>query len=499
MGKFGFGKIVCLLALLLIAAAIAPAQTVINLLSFDGTDGAAPQTLLQATDGNLYGVTADGGTTSNPSFGGTVFNITPGGSLTTLYNFCSLASCTDGGNPAAGLFEATDLNFYGVTNDGGADNLVGGTLFEIGFGGGLTTLYSLNAGTYPRAPLIEASSGKLYGTTGLGGTGTGCPKTGYSGCGTIFEMGQNGGMTTFYSFCSQADCHDGADPNAGLIVAPDGHFYGTTFREGGYKNGTFFVINPAGTLTTLHSFHKKIDGSSVGQVILASNGNFYGTAQAGGANPGPVGPAGTGAGTVFEITPQGQLTVLHNFCSQPNCTDGAQPMGVVEGSDGNLYGTTYYGGIDGTCDIYAVGCGTLFQITPSGTLTTLYSFCAQPSCADGAFPGAPPMQSTNGTFYGTTAEGGGSSDGTVYTLSMGLGSFVQASPGFGLVGRNVSILGYGLTGTTAVTFNGTPANFTVVSDTFIKTNVPMGATTGTIEVTTPGGTLASSVAFVVNP
>jgi uncharacterized repeat protein (TIGR03803 family) len=200
------------------------------------------------------------------------------------------------------------------------------------------------------------------------------------------------------------------------------------------------------------------------------------------------GPDGTG-GTVFRITAGGKLTTLYDFCSQANCTDGSYPNGLVQATNGDFYGTTNQSG--------AYGAGTVFKITPAGTLTTLYNFCSQTNCADGAYPLAGLMQDTNGNLYGTTFEGGAYGLGTVFTLSVGLGPFVETQTTSGKVGAAVKILGTNLTGATSVTFNGTPALFTVVRPSEITTTVPAGATTGTVQVVTPSGTLSSNVSFRV--
>ena len=290
-------------------------------------------------------------------------------------------------------------------------------------------------GAIPDAALVQATNGDLYGTTYGGGA---------NGGGTVFKITPSGGLTTLYSFlCSQTNCTDGLDPTAGLIQGTDGNFYGTT----------------------------------------------------------PIGGANKG-GTVFKITPRGTLTTLYGFCSTPYglCTDGEYPgAGLVQATNGDLYGTTFEGGANNG--------GTVFKITPGGTLTTLYSFCSQSGCTDGESPVAGLVQATDGDFYGTTAGGGAGhcsegSDpgcGTVFSLSVGLGPFVKTTPAFGKVGAVVKILGTNLTGATSVSFNGTAAGFTVVSPSLIATTVPVGATNGTIQVTTPGGTLASNLAFRVLP
>ena len=147
--------------------------------------------------------------------------------------------------------------------------------------------------------------------------------------------------------------------------------------------------------------------------------------------------------------------------------------------------------------------GTIFKITPQGVLTTLYTFCSQPNCTDGANPGTALMQSTDGNFYGTTFSGGqgglSGEMGTIFRLSTGLGPFVKLVRSAGKVGQSGGILGQGFTGTTGVFLNGTPANFTVVSDTYIQATVPAGGTSGFVTVDTPGGVLTSNVPFHVIP
>jgi uncharacterized repeat protein (TIGR03803 family) len=220
-----------------------------------------------------------------------------------------------------------------------------------------------------------------------------------------------------------------------------------------------------------------------------TDGNFY----------------GTNNDTVFKVTPSGKLTTLYSFCSKGGdpCPDGESPeAGLVEGTDGNFYGTTEYGGINGTTgDNCERGCGTIFQVTPEGQLTTLHDFCSQggDECTDGLEPVAGLIQDTNGTFYGTASAGGTDYVGVVFSMSMGLGPFVETEPTFGKVGEAVKILGTNLSSATSVTFNGTPAAFTIISRTLITTTAPAGATTGRVEVTGPPGTLSSNVVFRVLP
>jgi uncharacterized repeat protein (TIGR03803 family) len=150
--------------------------------------------------------------------------------------------------------------------------------------------------------------------------------------------------------------------------------------------------------TTLDSFVRSEDGETPHSgLVQAMNGDLYGTTLVGGKGSG---------GTIFQITPSGTLTTLYNVCPQTNCPDGQQPYGgLVQGSDGNLYGTTFAGGGNGDCN-GQIGCGTVFKITPSGTLTTLYQFCSQTECADGSGPYGGLTQGSDGNFYGTTWAGG---------------------------------------------------------------------------------------------
>src|SRR5580700_4932945 len=218
---------------------------------------------------------------------------------------------------------------------------------------------------------------------------------------------------------------------------------------------------PAQTFTTLSNL-SDTDGQNPSALVRATNGDLYGTAWCGGA-------AGCdltdGTGTVFKITPSGTLTTVYSFCSQdyPECTDGAGPYAaLIQATDGDFYGTTNSGGAN--C-AEALGCGTVFKITPGGTLTTLYSFCSQlvfGNCTDGEYPSGL-VQNTNETFYGTTTGGGASFDGTVFSLSVGLGPFVETQTTSGPVGAALKILGSDLTGATSVTFDGAAATFTVLS------------------------------------
>jgi len=482
------------------AATASPAQTFTTLHNFHGSDGNAPLAgLIQGTDGNLYGTTYSGGANTNSdwcksddSTCGTVFKITPAGRFTTIYNFCSQTDCTDGSLPEAGLIQAGDGNFYGTTTNGGAHE--GGTIFRITPSGALTTLYSFCSesnctdGLQPKAGLIQATDGKLYGTTEQGGVDD-CSLVSL-GCGTVFAITLTGALTTVYSFCPQYGCYDGSAPEAGLLQGTDGNFYGTTAAGGGYGHngsgsGTVFKLTSGGMLTTLYSFCSRencADGSGPNGLVQAASGNFYGTTSEGGDDKGCF----DGCGIVFKITSTGVLNMLHKFQGSSNgANSGAYPYaGLVVGTDGSFWGTTGYGG--------EWDDGVAFKITPNGTLN-FYSI--DPTYGDG--PVAPLVQDTNGNFYGTNSHGGAGGDGTVFALSLGLRPFVETQPTSAPVGKPINILGTSLSGSTSVTFNGTPATFSVKSPSLITTTVPAGATTGTVQVVTPGGTLSSNVPFRV--
>ncbi len=479
LDKPNWPKRACAVFVLSATMAIAlPAQTLNTLFSFDGTDGAGPGgwALVQGTDGDLYGTTQGGGAYNS----GTVFKITTGGELKPIYSFCPSpqTGCPDG-EDASGLVQATNGDFYGTTQGGGANG--GGTVFRITARGKLTTLYNFCSQTNcvdGKGPgpneLVQAANGDFYGITGGGGD---------NAVGTVFKITPGGTLTTLYSFCSQSGCADGSGPVGGLVQATNGDLYGTTWMGGASNWGTVSKITPTPpyTLTTLYSFSGSPDSGELpsGTMVQATNGDLYGT---------------TSRGTIFRMTPGGTLTTIGTVC----CYSYA---GLVQATDGNLYGTTIAGGPINNSDCEGNGCGTIFKITPAPpyTLTTLYNLCSQANCTDGAGPGAL-MQATNGNIYGTTAGGGAYGDGTVFSLGVELGPFVETRPTSGKVGETVIILGNDLTGTTEVSFNSAPATFTVNSSgSAVSTTVPAGATTGFVTVTTPTGTLKSNVPFRVRP
>jgi uncharacterized repeat protein (TIGR03803 family) len=441
------------------------AQIFKSLASFDGTNGAITyhETLAQGTDGALHGTTERGGVGTECAYEcGTIFRITPSGTLTSLFSFDS----ANGANPYSGLTLDTNGALYGTTCNGGTNN--DGTVFRV-VGSTVTTLHNFDGshGACPQGDLVLASNGELYGTTTLGGS---------FGFGTIFRISPGGTFASLHSFDNS---EDGMSPNGGLVQAPNGLLYGTD-QGGPQASGTVFSVTPAGVLTTIHVFDST-DGSRPGALVQASDGNFYGMTNEGGEHY---------QGTIFSITKEGVLTTLYSFCAESQCLDGAGPQaGLIQATDSKFYGTTSGGGIDSD--------GVVFQFDVStGALTVLHSF----SGTDGASPSGGLLQATNGLLYGTTFAGGSDGEGTVFRVALGLQPFVTPVPTSAAEGATVNILGYKLTGATAVSFNGEPAVFTVNSSgTSITATVPAGATSGAIEVTTPSATLSSNLPFRVIP
>jgi uncharacterized repeat protein (TIGR03803 family) len=419
--------VVACLCLLATHGTIAPAQTLTTLWQFcsqpDCSDGASPvyAALVQGSDGLFYGTTEYGGTNG----AGSVFQITTNGVLTTLHQFSPIHAPaytnSDGAYPNAGLVRGSDGNFYGTTELDGTKGA--GTVFRINPAGALTTLWQFGAnrtdGTSPFAGLVQGRDGLFYGTTEDGGTNF---------AGTVFQITTNGVLTTLHQFspihAPSSTNSDGARPYAGLVQGSDGNFYGTTAYGGTNGAGTVFRITTNGVLTTLYQFSPipavyapNSDGARpYAALVQGSDGNFYGTTSEGGTN---------GLGTVFRINSAGALTTLWQFGAS---VDGATPFaGLVQGCDGNFYGTTIFGGANGN--------GNIFRISPSGVLTSLYQFSelVHDTNSDGAYPYAGLVQGSDGNFYGMTTAGGENGEGVVFKLVVGcryaptcsLGSVVQ--------------------------------------------------------------------------
>jgi len=489
-----FAKLLCFFAVCIAAARDSSAQTFNVGVSFEGEVINPQAALLEDFDGGFEGTSLQGGLNGYcglySQWGcGTIYFL-GGGYAAPIYSFCSdpYHACNDGEIPNSALLQATNGNLYGTTQGGNPYNgnpcgLYGcGTVFEYGWGnknGPLKTLHTFSYadGGVPTAGLIQATDGNLCGTTTQGGT--------HGNYGTIFRVTPAGKFTTLYNFCALANCADGYLPTGPLLQAADGSLYGVTEGGGANRNaGTVFKITPQGELITLYSFCALTncrDGAlPIGGLTQATDGNFYGTANEGGAHK---------RGTLFRITPAGKLTTLYSFCALTNCTDGFGPSaGVIQATDGNLYGTTSSGGSNSH--------GTIFRFTSAGKFSTVYSFCSQASCADGALPMGGLIQDTNGLLDGVTSSGGLYYWGISYTVSLGVPPFVRATPNSGKVGSRITLTGPDFSAATSVSFNDVPAAFTLVGS-HLSATVPSSATSGKISVVTANGVVNSAVAFKV--
>ncbi len=380
-------------------------------------------------------------------------------------------------SPSSGVTLATDGNFYGVVYGG---SLGLGVLYRITPTGEYTVVYNFQGladSSNPQYPPVQASDGSLYGVTqGMYTPGTE----------TVYKFSAAGSVNTIFTLA--ADGSQGSFWSGSMIQGADSNLYATTYYGGTYGCGTILKLTTTGELLKQYNFRCNQFGAyPMGPLLQASDGNFYGTTNEGGIN---LKNCPEGCGTFFRMTQTGEVTVLAKFGLGPNLYGELPNGGLVEGTDGNLYGTTRSGA-------YGVYWGSIYQITTSGVATDLVFF--RYSDREGWGPSASLMQHTNGKFYSTNFRGGVHQEGTIYSLDMGLGAFITFVLPTGGVGQRAQILGQGLTGTTAVTFNGLPAaSFHVDSDTSMTAVVPAGATTGPVVVTTPGGPLTSNVSFRIS-
>lgn len=380
-------NVVAILILCVSVTIVAPSQILTTLVDFDGSNGSTPfGGLIQGSDGNFYGTT-DGGYNSD----GTVFKITPDGTLTILHNF----NATDGAHPRAPLVQGKDAYFYGTTTRGGPN--YNGVVFKVNAQGDFQVLHYFTAtdGDGTSGALVQGADGDFYGASWVG----------VNDVGTVYKISADGTFTTLYTF----DVSDGAYPN-GLVLASDGNFYGTTSQGGSKQLGTVFQITPAGTLTTIYNFctaKNCTDGNTPYTGLVQGNdGYLYGTTSSGGAN---------NWGTSFKITLDGMFTKLFDYCFGQSCllSPGTSP---ILGIDGNFYGTERGGGSENA--------GFIYQMTPTGKVTTLYNFLNE---SDGSDPYAALVQAKDGTFYSTTLEGGPNNNcvswngcGTAFRFDSGL-------------------------------------------------------------------------------
>jgi uncharacterized repeat protein (TIGR03803 family) len=433
-------------------------------------DGYRPNVLPQASDGNFYGaaqLTTFG--SSNPN-GGTLFRVTTSGHFTLLFTFKADANgnYANGNNPATALVEANDGFLNGASFEGGGAN--NGVLFRISkSGSGFTVLHSFCSAACPDGSipvsLIQGHDGNLYGTTLHGGS---------SASGTIFRFAPPGSFTTIHELNGTTD---GAAPS-GMIQAADGNYYGTI------SDGVF-RLTPGGAFTVLTAF-PLVDGflptSGDSPLVQGSNGKLYGALTTYSLNQVQfyeINPSGGGFQEFPEI---GTLSVDFHIGS------------LIQASNGDLW-TAFTDTANPN--------GVVVAMSPStGAVVQSFSFGG----TNGSGPEAGVIQGTDGKIYGT-AIGGGTiangnvASGTVWSLDAGLPApkpgIAAFSPTSGAVGSAVLIRGTKFVGTTAVTFNGISAVFQVLNAQFIRATVPAGGSTGLIEVTNAGGTAATAKAFVV--
>ena len=528
------------LALATLGISGAHAQTYTDIHDFDTPTLASPQysgILAQGRDGNLYGTAPLGG-----DFGrGGVFQITPSGAYTVIHSFDSTRA-----NPYSGLTLGADGNFYGGTYNGGDFGF--GTVFQITPGGTVTVLHSfaLIEGAGPYAPPIQGTDGNFYGTTTIGG----------QGFGAVYKVTPAGGFTTLYAF----DSTHGASPFAPLIQGKDGNFYGTTVGGGTTDFGTAFKITPSGALTVLYNFDSTHGSGPYSPLLQGSDGNFYGTARTGGsknnggvvfkltaakkpkltvlynfdatgatkdgvrpyaglvqANDGnfySVASAGgtNSAGTLYRISSTGVYATLYNFVS----ATGSLPFATLrQHTNGKFYGEATTGGALGHGALFSfdAGLGPFITISPtSGQVGQPVDILGQSLSQATSVRFTPNVAASANVFgdtYMTTAVPNNATTGVVKVLLthghltsnqkfLVTPVVLSFNPPSGPVGTQVVITGNSLKGATKVMFGSKKAIFSVDSYTQITATVPVGAVTGKVQVTTPGGTAVSPTAFTVN-
>jgi uncharacterized repeat protein (TIGR03803 family) len=399
--------------------------------------------LTQWKDGNLYGMTNGGGTNGL----GTIFMVTP--AVPSVYKDVYEFDGTNGASPWGGLTLASDGNFYGVANTGGANNF--GTVFRFTPPSTLTVLHSFNGsdGQIPIAPPVQGKNGNLYGVTGIG---------------TTYRITLPSGKFTQFKKNAPGQAEDP------LCLASDGNLYGVTTAGGNTDLGTVFRMTTTGAIKVLYTFMGGTDGSHpTGGLIQGKAGYLYGTNETDGTG---------GGGTIFKISTSGTLNTVHTF-DVP--VGGYGPVsGLVAASDGSFYGTTGAGG--------ASGDGSLFQFTTGGVYNDLFDFTGT-----GTIPGSTPyaalVQHTNGTLYGTTPDAAAFADGNIYSLTPAnpLLTLIIEGPIFVLPGVPVEILGNNLGEVSQVSFAGVQAQFQSGSDTYLTATVPMNAVDGFVTATFPSG------------
>ena len=443
---------------------------------------------LASTDGNFYGTTSSGG-----KFGfGTLFRFNPSTlKLTALHHFSS-----GEGSPLVAPIEAKDKKLYGTT--------LAGTIYRLTLPNGPFTILPNTVPEEPRGPLFQASDGFLYGTTAHGGT---------NNLGTIFRMATNGTIKIVHNFTGL----DGFNPAGPLVQGKDGNLYGTTQYGGAVSDdtGTVFKLSlPSLTLSTLFSFDPlnlgstNVDGAfPVAGLLLGPDGNFYGSASNGGANTG---------GTLFKITTGGVFTKLFDFGSAD--ANGALPYAtLMEHTNGVFYGLTSGGGTFASGEFYSL---TLPTVNVHITLCCNWwvSLDQPVSILGQGLRGAigvnfgsvaAQFQPGSDTFLTAFVPSGAIDAPVSVTLATGLQieteqnahilpTITNLDPSSGSVGTPVNIVGGGFAGTRKVTFGGVAATtFSVLTPALIQATVPAGAVTGKVGVITPNGSAISPQTFTV--
>jgi uncharacterized repeat protein (TIGR03803 family) len=439
-----------LLLLIFLNVGISHAQYA-DLHDFAGSGGAGccpsyPSVMAQGRDGNVYGITTTGGTSNL----GTVFRITPSGGYTQLYSFDG----PHGSTPVGGLTLGADGNLYGTAEEGGANGF--GSIFKITPAGVYTDIYDFTGnadGGLPVAPLIIGADGNFYSTTHLG---------------VVYKISPTGVFKVVAKIPLES--------YGPLLLARNGSYYGVTEFAGTLTDGSIYRVTGS-TSTVLFNFDGPHGSFPIGGLVEGSDGNLYGTTTAGGT---------ANDGVIFRITPTGTYSVVFNFDHKQPALGYQAYAGLIAGNDGNLYGATIWGGANGN--------GVIFKMTTGGAYSVLYSFDAPTGV--GAY--ATPIEHTNGKIFGLLKRGGVAGDGAIFDFGAGLPRFVLLNSNVGPVGKTVGILGTGFATASSVTFNGTPASFHVISNTYMTATVPSGET-GFVTVTTSSGTLISSKLFKVIP
>jgi uncharacterized repeat protein (TIGR03803 family) len=541
------------IAALLVAATLASAQTYTTLYTYpedtrNDTGIGLAGIMTQGRDGNIYGTIGD----DNANAAGSAFKMTTSGTFTRIYSFCALTKCADGSGPWGGLSLGKDGNLYGTTTGGGTTG--SGTVFKLTPTGTLTTVWDFDnaadggapwyppiqgidssfygasntvyAGDYgalykltptaqppytesvpvdfnftngndPNSP-VQGTDGNFWGTTIGGGT---------SNLGVLYKTTPAGKITVLHNFTGYPN--DGTNPIGALVQGNDGNFYGVTYVGGANNLGSVFKITLAGKYTLLYSFAGyPNDGTHPRSgLIVGSDGNLYGTTLQGGSK---------NDGAIYKITPSGTVTILHSLCSMTGCADGFSPVQpLVQHTNGKFYGNTTGNSLGGSY-FYSLNTGLpafVRLVNWSGKVGTVVELLGQ------GFTGATAVtfNGVSATFtnvsdtYMTAVVPAGATTGTVkvttFTKSMLSNRAFRVtpqittfSPASGIVGSAVTITGVSLTQTSNVTIGGKAATFTVNSDTKITATVPAGALTGQkIVITTAGGTANSATAFTVVP